>query len=182
MSPKAPGWLQGCIGPGLKFNTTNKQIGRQKGTGKFYLDPAKAQSTQAVQKLLQTLYSVGSYKMEIVNYGGVSSTNLPKSFTGGVQAIAKSKNLILSSGSSGGNTSTSSTFIYNPQKASESITPPTNTLQAGDIVTVTINYNDGENIGTGVGTATVQSLSRRDVAIRSARLKAKGSLTDQFSN
>ena len=88
----------------------------------------------------------------------------------------------LSSGSSGGNTSTSSTFIYNPQKASESITPPTNTLQAGDIVTVTINYNDGENIGTGVGTATVQSLSRRDVAIRSARLKAKGSLTDQFSN
>tara|TARA_R110002060_G_scaffold26758_3_gene36362 strand:- start:269 stop:3652 length:3384 start_codon:yes stop_codon:yes gene_type:complete len=88
----------------------------------------------------------------------------------------------LSSGSSGGNTSTSSTFIYNPQKASESITPPTNTLQAGDIVTVTINYDDGENIGTGAGTATVQSLSRRDVAIRSARLKAKGSLTDQFSN
>tara|TARA_B110000495_G_scaffold57730_1_gene48913 strand:+ start:1191 stop:4301 length:3111 start_codon:yes stop_codon:yes gene_type:complete len=95
MSPKAPGWLQGCIGPGLKFNTTTNQKGRQKGTGKFYLDPAKSQSTQAVQKLLQTLYSVGSYKMEIVNYGGVSSTNLPKSFTGGVQAIAKSKNLIL---------------------------------------------------------------------------------------
>jgi hypothetical protein len=95
MFPKAPGWALGCIGPGLKFNTSNDQKGRQKGTGKLYLDPAKSESYKALDKLLATLYSVGSYKMEIVNYGGVSSTNLPKSFTEGVQAIAKSKNLIL---------------------------------------------------------------------------------------
>jgi hypothetical protein len=80
MAPKAPGWLMGCIAPGLKFNEANQQKGRQKGTGQFYLDPAKSQSSQALAKLADTLYSVGSYRMEIVNNGGVSSENLPKTF------------------------------------------------------------------------------------------------------
>ena len=79
-APKAPGWLMGCIAPGLKFNEAGKQKGRQKGTGQYYLDPAKSQSLQALAKLADTLHSVGSYRMEIVNNGGVSSENLPKSF------------------------------------------------------------------------------------------------------
>lgn len=94
MSPKAPGWLLGCIGPGFKFNTSENQKGRQQGTGKFYLDPAKGESYKAVDKLLASLYSVGSYKMEIVNSNSVSSTSLPNTFNDAVKAEAKSKNLI----------------------------------------------------------------------------------------
>mgnify|MGYP006960983776 FL=1 len=58
------------------------------------MQPAKQQSKDAVKKLLTTLYSVGSYKMEIVNANGVSSNNLPKTFSPSVQSLAKSKGLI----------------------------------------------------------------------------------------
>ncbi len=107
MAPKAPKWLQGCIGPGLKFNQQTNQTGRQKGTGPFYLEPSKAQSTQAMNKILTELFNVGSFKMEIVNNGGVSNFNeskpvsgttrwseLPLSFNNSVKAIATSKNLL----------------------------------------------------------------------------------------
>tara|TARA_R110001606_G_scaffold184404_1_gene331273 strand:+ start:262 stop:546 length:285 start_codon:yes stop_codon:yes gene_type:complete len=90
MFPKAPGWALGCIGPGLKFNTSGNQKGRQQGTGKKYLNPAKAESYKAIDKLLSTLYSVGSYKMQIVNQGGVSSTSLPTTFNESVKSIARS--------------------------------------------------------------------------------------------
>jgi len=90
MFPKAPGWALGCIGPGLKFNTSGDQKGRQQGTGKKYLNPAKAESYKALDKLLATLYSVGSYKMQIVNQGGVSSTSLPTTFNESVKSIARS--------------------------------------------------------------------------------------------
>ena len=107
MSPKAPGWLEGCIGPGLKFNAQNDQKGRQKGTGQAYLNPAKEQSTAAMNKLINTLYSIGSFKMEIVNNGGVKNLNeftlvnktgiwseLPRSFDQSVQSLARGRNLL----------------------------------------------------------------------------------------
>tara|TARA_R110000796_G_scaffold74056_5_gene166274 strand:+ start:4243 stop:7275 length:3033 start_codon:yes stop_codon:yes gene_type:complete len=91
--PKAPGWALGCIGPGLRFNDQANQRGRQKGTGQNYLEPALPQSNQAMAKIIGTLYSEGSFKMEIVNQGGVSSNQLPKSFDT-VRGIATSKNLL----------------------------------------------------------------------------------------
>jgi hypothetical protein len=106
MAPKAPKWLHGCIGPGLKFNQQTNQIGRQKGTGPFYLEPAKAQSQQAMNKILTELFSVGSFKMEIINNGGAENytspdaltgswSDLPSSFTNQqVQSIAISKKLL----------------------------------------------------------------------------------------
>ena len=90
MFPKAPGWALGCIGPGLKFNTSGDQKGRQQGTGKKYLNPAKAESYKAMDKLTASLYSVGSFKMQIVNQGGVSSTSLPTTFNESVKSIARS--------------------------------------------------------------------------------------------
>jgi hypothetical protein len=66
-SAKATKDLQGCIGPGLKFNDQNFQIGKQKGTGMFYMTPSREQSQQALNKLLNTLYSIGSFKMQIIN-------------------------------------------------------------------------------------------------------------------
>ena len=95
-SPKAPGWLEGCIGPGLRFNVsaTPPQTGKQKGTGKKYLSNALAESYKAMDKIVATLYSVGSYRMEIVNYGGAANGNLPSSFNDTVKSIARSKNLI----------------------------------------------------------------------------------------
>ena len=90
-SPKAPGWLQGCQGPGFKFNTKANQKGRQQGTGDSYLDPAKFQSQQAVDKLLGTLYSVGSFRATIENV----FDPLPTSFDDPrVQQIIKEKQLI----------------------------------------------------------------------------------------
>ena len=106
MAPKAPGWLLGCIAPGLKFNTQNNQTGRQKGTGQFYLEPAKSQSQQAMNKLINTLYSIGSFKMEIVNAGGAENFNEPDGLGGewndlpslfssnSVQNAASAKNLL----------------------------------------------------------------------------------------
>ena len=95
-SPKAPGWLEGCIGPGLRFNVSSapNQTGRQKGTGKSYLNNALAESYKAMDKIVATLYNVGSYRMEIVNYNGAANGNLPSSFNDSVKAIARSKKLI----------------------------------------------------------------------------------------
>ena len=90
MSPKAPGWLHGCIGPGLKFNMQNDQKGRQKGTGQNYLNPAKSQSKAAMNKLMNVLYNVGSFKLEIVN----QISPLPNNFNSSVKNIASSKNLL----------------------------------------------------------------------------------------
>jgi hypothetical protein len=94
MSPKAPGWLEGCIGPGLRFNDQSSQTGRQKGTGQFYLSPSKSQSFKALDLILNKLYSVGSFKMTISNQGGVGSTSLPSSLTPEVRNLAVSKNLL----------------------------------------------------------------------------------------
>lgn len=79
-SPIAPGWLQGCIGPGLKFNLKQKQKGNPKGTGDRYLNPSKAQSQQAVEKLVGTLYAEGSFLMQIKNLNDVGEGQLPKDF------------------------------------------------------------------------------------------------------
>lgn len=99
--PKAPGWAQGCIGPGLYFNETDNQKGRQKGTGKIYTGsstkpyPVVTQSRQAVDKIINTLYSLGSFKMTIENNGGIIVTALPTNFSDpSVQSIFKSKGLI----------------------------------------------------------------------------------------
>lgn len=63
---KATNDLQGCIGPGLKFNTQTSQKGNQKGTGMYYLSPSKEQSKQAMNILVAMLWNIGSFKMEIV--------------------------------------------------------------------------------------------------------------------
>lgn len=73
MAPKANSNLQGCIGPGLKFNAQTNQRGKQKGTGMFYLSPSKEQSKQAMNRLVSTLWKIGSFKMEIL--GTKSSSN-----------------------------------------------------------------------------------------------------------
>ena len=75
-------WLKGCIGPGLTFNTIdNQKFGAyQQGIGSSYLNPAKAESIKAVQKLIDTLYSEGSFKMKIVNQGNVGYDKLPKTW------------------------------------------------------------------------------------------------------
>ena len=44
-------------------------------------------------KLAGTLFAEGSFKMEIVNQGGVSSNQLPSNFED-VRALATSKNLL----------------------------------------------------------------------------------------
>jgi hypothetical protein len=84
-SPIAPGWLQGCIGPGLKFNKAQDMKDKfggsntnPLGTGDFYLNPSKEQSQQAVDKLIGTLYSEGSFLMQIKNLNGVGEGQLPK--------------------------------------------------------------------------------------------------------
>ena len=99
-TPKATKDLQGCIGLGLKFNTQTNQMGSQKGTGQFYLSPAKEQSQQALNKLLSTLYSMGSFRMEIKSaFPTVTDEDrtiypqLPQSFSGIVQEYAQRKNL-----------------------------------------------------------------------------------------
>ena len=94
MFPKAPGWALGCIGPGLRFNTSGNQTGRQQGTGRKYLDPAKAESYKAMDKLTASLFSVGSFKMKIVNQGGGSSNTLPSTFNESVKSLAKAKNVL----------------------------------------------------------------------------------------
>jgi hypothetical protein len=97
---KATSNLQGCIGPGLKFNAQTNQMGNQKGTGMFYLSPSKEQSKQAMNKLLNTLYNVGSFKMEIVS-GFILGEKLkdiypplPSSFNIPVQQLARERYLL----------------------------------------------------------------------------------------
>ena len=89
-SPRAVGWLKGCIAPGLKFNAQNNQKGEQQGTGQNYLNPAESQSEAAMNKLMNTLYSVGSFRMEIIN----QTTTLPNTFDDGVQLLATNKKLL----------------------------------------------------------------------------------------
>lgn len=86
-SPIAPGWLLGCIGPGLKFNDRQQmkdKFGGKNtnplGTGTKYRDPSAAQSQQAVDKLVETLYNEGSFLMEIKNLGDVGAGQLPTDF------------------------------------------------------------------------------------------------------
>tara|TARA_R110002049_G_scaffold184908_1_gene353129 strand:- start:307 stop:1023 length:717 start_codon:yes stop_codon:yes gene_type:complete len=106
-APKATKNLQGCIGPGLKFNSQTNQTGIQKGTGQFYLSPSKEQSTQALNKLVNTLWGVGSFRMEINNLGFppnvdyltpfpilLKSDQLPNWFDRNVQQLATDKNLL----------------------------------------------------------------------------------------
>tara|TARA_R110000782_G_scaffold268189_1_gene364317 strand:+ start:36 stop:3347 length:3312 start_codon:yes stop_codon:yes gene_type:complete len=94
-APKAPKWLQGCIGPGFKFNTQSNQKGRQKGTGDEYLNPSKEQSIDAFIKLLNTLYPEGSFKMDIINLNNATNPNsLPSSFNSIVKNAARSRNLL----------------------------------------------------------------------------------------
>lgn len=108
MAPTAPGWLLGCISPGPKFNDQNNQKGKQKGTGQRYLQPAKDQSIAAMSKLVSTLYSAGSFKMEIVNANGAANFSTPSPIDGvsqwsalprdfsnsNVQSAARAKNLL----------------------------------------------------------------------------------------
>ena len=66
-SPVAPGWLMGCIGPGFFFNWGQKYSnGNPKGLGSKYRDPAAAESFDALQKMVGTLYDLGGFYMEIV--------------------------------------------------------------------------------------------------------------------
>lgn len=87
-APKAPGWLLGCQGPGFKFN---KQIGKQTGTGTQYLSPSREESQQAVDKLVSSLFSVGSFRMTIEN----KFDQLPTSFSDPrVQQLIKELQLV----------------------------------------------------------------------------------------
>jgi hypothetical protein len=79
-APKAPGWLQGCIGPGPQYDFTRKNSkGNPDGVGTQYLNPAKSESTSALNKLVDTLYADKGFKMEIRNGWGLASSALPKS-------------------------------------------------------------------------------------------------------
>ena len=94
MFPKSKDWALGCIGPGMRFNNYGNQKGKQQGTGQKYMYPALQQSYQALDLLLDKLYSLGSFKMDIVNQGGVQSSNLPSSYNTQVKAIATANNLL----------------------------------------------------------------------------------------
>tara|TARA_B110000971_G_scaffold200432_1_gene218462 strand:- start:880 stop:4704 length:3825 start_codon:yes stop_codon:yes gene_type:complete len=75
-------------------------------------------------------------------------------------------------------TTSSSTFTYYPQFAK--VTEEVNNKE----VKVTIEYDDGTNIGTAVGEAVASSRDYRKIAIAksSATLKAKGYLANIFNN
>ena len=101
-TPKVTKNLQGCIGLGLKFNDQTSQSGTQKGTGQFYLSPSKEQSQQALNKLLNTLYTIGSFKMEVSGDKSVSNetnisligTEVQNSFNRKVRRTAEQANLL----------------------------------------------------------------------------------------
>jgi len=87
-SPIAPGWLEGCIGPGFKFNPNQKvkwKYGGSNenplGTGDEYRDTSLAQSIQAQSKLVDTLYNEGSFLMNIYNLNNVGEGQLPKNLS-----------------------------------------------------------------------------------------------------
>tara|TARA_R100000541_G_scaffold57824_1_gene68281 strand:- start:292 stop:975 length:684 start_codon:yes stop_codon:yes gene_type:complete len=92
---KATSNLQGCIGPGLKFNAQTKQRGNQKGTGMYYLSPSKEQSKQAMNILVSTLWDVGSFKMEINDINITKPLTLKEfSLYERFERLALSKNLL----------------------------------------------------------------------------------------
>ena len=95
-APKAPDWLEGCIGPGFKINTSRQpvQTGSQKGTGTKYKNPSLAESISAMAKINGTLYSVGSYKMEVKNLNGVANGSLPKTFDESVASVFRNAGLM----------------------------------------------------------------------------------------
>ena len=88
-APKAPGWLQGCIAPGFKFNDKNNQKGRQKGTGTNYLSPSREESVKANRKLVNMLYSEGSFLMTIED----KTSTLPTDFSS-IRDFVKTKGLL----------------------------------------------------------------------------------------
>jgi hypothetical protein len=88
-APKAPGWLEGCIAPGFKFNDKANQKGRQKGTGTNYLNPAKTESIKANRKLVNMLFNEGSFLMTIED----KTTQLPTNFTD-IRDFIKTKGLL----------------------------------------------------------------------------------------
>ena len=93
---KATSNLQGCIGPGLKFNAQTNQRGNQKGTGMYYLSPSKEQSKQAMNILVSTLWNIGSFKMEINDINITKPLMLAKelSLYERFERLALSKNLL----------------------------------------------------------------------------------------
>ena len=95
-SPKAPGWLLGCIGPGFKINTSRQpvQTGSQKGTGTKYKNPSLSESIQAMAKINGTLYSVGSFRMEIKNLNDVPNGSLPSTFDESVATVFRNAGLM----------------------------------------------------------------------------------------
>jgi hypothetical protein len=80
-SPIAPGWLEGCIGPGFTFNVKNLyKNGNPTGTGDNYKKPSLQQSIDATNKLFNSLGKVGWFKMDIKNLDDLKSEDLPKKF------------------------------------------------------------------------------------------------------
>lgn len=78
-APRAPGWLLGCMAPGFKFNTKQKDsLGNPLGTGPRYgskTSKSHLESIEANKKLIGTLWDVGKnpmFKLEIKALGGVN--------------------------------------------------------------------------------------------------------------
>lgn len=72
-------WLLGCMAPGFKFNTNQRdQFGNPRGTGPQYggkSSPSHLESIQAKNKLVGTLFNTGKdpmFKLEIKALGGVN--------------------------------------------------------------------------------------------------------------
>ena len=101
-SPIAPGWLQGCIGPGPKFNMKQKYSnGNPKGVGTKYLTPAREESYDALQKMVGSLHALGGFYMVVKCLnpkikGGTSGAqpDSTKFSDASVQNFIKGKNLI----------------------------------------------------------------------------------------
>ena len=93
-APKAPGWLAGCIGPGpqFDFNTLNAK-GNPNGVGTKYLNPALAESTSALNKLVGTLYNDKGFKLEIKNILPVLPTSIKDNTIKTLAADARYKDL-----------------------------------------------------------------------------------------
>jgi hypothetical protein len=93
-APKAPGWLAGCIGPGpqFDFNTLNAK-GNPNGVGTKYLNPAKSQSTEALNRLVDTLYDGKGFKLEIKNISSVLPTSIKDNTIKTLAADARYKDL-----------------------------------------------------------------------------------------
>lgn len=87
-APKAPGWLMGCIGPGPSFDFKVKNSkGNPNGIGSGYLEPSRAESKKALDKLVNTLFDAKGFKMEIKNL----TPTLPTSINDSKLDITKSQ-------------------------------------------------------------------------------------------